>query len=164
MRGGAHLLCRAMIAAPRLACRRRAAVRAIATFRDSYGLWIDGCEVQAEGGRQLPVENPANREIITHVQAAQPSDVGLAVDAGRRAFDDGVWSRADVRDRANVLNEAARLLRQRVPEFAAKEVVQTGRAVREMNAQVRFPRLGPVIQRAAPGHAPATRRAVGPPS
>ena len=42
----------------------------------------------------------------------------------------------DVRDRANIMNEAARRLRARIPDFALTESLQTGRAVREMNAQL----------------------------
>lgn len=115
-----------------------ARARGIATFDADYGLFINGSFRPAADGTRIPVENPATEETITHVAGAGPSDVNDAVEAGRKVFDSGEWSRADVRDRAHVLTEAARLLRERVPDFAAKEVLQTGRAIREMNAQVRL--------------------------
>ena len=51
-------------------------------------------------------------------------------------FESGVWSRCDVRERAKVLNRIAEVLRKDIPRLAELEVVQTGRAVREMKAQV----------------------------
>ena len=45
----------------------------------------------------------------------------------------GVWSRADVRERAKVLNNIAAILRENIPRLAEMEVYQTGRAIKEMN-------------------------------
>jgi hypothetical protein len=48
-------------------------------------------------------------------------------------------------DAGQVLNEMARLLRLRLPEFALQESIQTGRAVREMRAQLgRLPGMKPL--------------------
>ncbi len=52
------------------------------------------------------------------------------------AFEAGTWSRAPRQTRADVLEEAARQLTAALPELIALEVQQTGRAVREMQAQV----------------------------
>lgn len=52
------------------------------------------------------------------------------------AFKLGVWARAPRHVRADVLERAAELLKDELPELIALEVRQSGRAIREMSAQV----------------------------
>ncbi|KAI6847901.1 aldehyde dehydrogenase [Hortaea werneckii] len=68
--------------------------------------------------------------------AASAEDVEDAVQAAHKTFQSGVWSRADRHHRADVLEKAAALLTQNLDELIAIEVQQTGRAIREMKAQV----------------------------
>lgn len=110
--------------------------RGVATFRSSYGLWINGKEVPAAAGATFDLENPATLEHLTSVAEGREEDMDLALSAAKAAFVAGEWANADVSDRANVLNKAAALLRARVPEFAHLESLQTGRAIREMNTQL----------------------------
>lgn len=56
--------------------------------------------------------------------------------AAHKAFKSGVWSRAPRHQRADVLDRCAELLLQALPRLIPLEVEQTGRAIREMNAQV----------------------------
>jgi acyl-CoA reductase-like NAD-dependent aldehyde dehydrogenase len=51
-------------------------------------------------------------------------------------FESGTWSKAPVMQRSKVLSKLAQLLRERIPEFAELETLQTGRTIREMNAQL----------------------------
>lgn len=107
--------------------------------RDEYGLFIDGEFVSASGtgeDSRLVVENPATTERLAYVANATAADVDHAVASGQHAFETGSWSRASVADRANVLNDIAKALRKRIPEFAEKESLQTGRPIREMRAQL----------------------------
>lgn len=60
----------------------------------------------------------------------------LTIAAAHAAFRSGTWSRSPAHHRADVLDRAAALLTARLPELLALEVRQTGRALREMNAQV----------------------------
>jgi len=59
-----------------------------------------------------------------------------AVESATEAFEDGRWSGMQPRERARVLNKAADLLRARIPELALVESICTGRALKEMNAQL----------------------------
>ncbi|KAI7279472.1 aldehyde dehydrogenase [Hortaea werneckii] len=68
--------------------------------------------------------------------AASAEDVEDAVQAAHKTFQSGVWSRAERHHRADVLEKAAALLTQNLDELIAIEVQQTGRAIREMKAQV----------------------------
>lgn len=59
-----------------------------------------------------------------------------AVHAAHAAYKSGVWSRASRHHRADVLERCAVLLSDALPDLINLEVKQTGRVVREMNAQV----------------------------
>lgn len=52
------------------------------------------------------------------------------------AFKSGIWSKAPRHVRADVLEKIAELLTKNLPQLIELEVRQTGRAIREMNAQV----------------------------
>ena len=52
------------------------------------------------------------------------------------AFQSGAWSRASAQHRSTVLARLARALEARIPELAEIETLQTGRAIREMRAQL----------------------------
>ncbi|KAH9984124.1 aldehyde dehydrogenase domain-containing protein [Russula vinacea] len=74
------------------------------------------------------------------VDAANSDDVKRTVVDAHDAFESGVWSRAPALHRSKVLSRLARALEERVSAFAELETLQTGRAIREMRAQlVRLP-------------------------
>ena len=70
------------------------------------------------------------------VEAASTSDVHQTVQDAHAAFQSGVWSRASTQHRSTVLARLARTLEARIPELAEIETLQTGRAIREMRAQL----------------------------
>ncbi|KFA49887.1 hypothetical protein S40293_01201 [Stachybotrys chartarum IBT 40293] len=102
---------------------------------DTYKLWLAGKE-QPGGADMIPVEDPATGEIIAHCHAASSDDVHTAVAAAHDAYKSGVWSRASRHARAEVLERCSALLTAALPQLIALEVRQTGRAVRELQAQV----------------------------
>ena len=69
-------------------------------------------------------------------QTASEVDVNHAVEVAQEAFKLGVWSKAPRQVRADVLDKAAEMLTQELPGLIALEVKQTGRPIREMQAQV----------------------------
>ena len=105
-------------------------------FRDTYGSWVNGKELILPGHPSFDVENPATGEHLCSVQSADTKIVDDAINIAHDTFHSGVWSKSDVRERAKVLNEMARLLRENIDDMAEMEVAQTGRAVREMKAQL----------------------------
>lgn len=113
-----------------------AARRGIASFDDSYGLFIDGAFTPSHNGKYIDIEDPATGAILTRVADGGAEDIDAAVRSGQRVFEAGDWSRADPRDRAEVMQRAARTLAERVPATAELESQQTGRAIREMRAQL----------------------------
>ncbi|KAM3424717.1 hypothetical protein BST61_g6704 [Cercospora zeina] len=98
-------------------------------------LWIAGQEVEGTG-ETIPAEDPSTGTIFAHCHSASVSDVDYAVDRAYETFKSGVWSRRDRHQRADVLEKAAELLAANLADLIALEVLQTGRAIREMKAQV----------------------------
>lgn len=74
--------------------------------------------------------------MFAHCHSASNQDVESTVQLAHKAFKSGVWSRLPRHLRADVLEKAATLLAENLPDLISLEVQQTGRAVREMNAQV----------------------------
>ncbi len=72
------------------------------------------------------------------IVCANQEDVENAVFSAHEVFKAGIWSRAPASQRAGVLSNLARDLEERVPDLAKIETLQTGRAIREMKAQVRL--------------------------
>ena len=70
------------------------------------------------------------------VDAANSEDIGRTVVDAHAVFQSGIWSRAPAIHRSKVLTRLARALEERVPALAELETLQTGRAIREMCAQL----------------------------
>ncbi|PSN61778.1 aldehyde dehydrogenase-like protein [Corynespora cassiicola Philippines] len=91
---------------------------------------------EAERSSQIPIEDPATGEIFAHCHAASSEDVDEVVKHAHSIFKSGVWSKAPRHVRADVLDKIAELLTANLPRLIELEVKQTGRAIREMKAQV----------------------------
>ncbi|KAI3395640.1 hypothetical protein diail_1005 [Diaporthe ilicicola] len=98
-------------------------------------LWVAG-KPEDGRGELIPVEDPATGTVFAHCHSASNEDVENTVQLAHEAFKSGVWSRLPRHLRADVLEKAAALLTENLPGLISLEVQQTGRAVREMNAQV----------------------------
>mmetsp|Transcript_31847 Transcript_31847/g.83132 ORF Transcript_31847/g.83132 Transcript_31847/m.83132 type:complete len:414 (-) Transcript_31847:71-1312(-) len=103
-------------------------------LKEKYGNWINGEEVFGESS--VPVENPYNQKVVTRVAEASKEEVDAAIDLAKEAFDDGRWSKLSGKERGRVLQKAALLLRERVEKLAEIESICTGRAIKEMKAQL----------------------------
>ncbi|KAI1845835.1 hypothetical protein JX265_013516 [Neoarthrinium moseri] len=98
-------------------------------------MWVAGQERPGKA-ELVPVENPATGEIFATCHAASVEDVDETVQLAHKAYKSGVWAKATRSFRADVLDRAAGLLTANFSELIPLEVLQTGRAIREMNAQV----------------------------
>ena len=105
-------------------------------LKPSYGLWIDGKEVDAAANEKVALYNPATGDQISEVAQGRSADVNRAIDSAADAFRDGRWSGLEGRERARTLNRVASLLRERIPDMAAMETAMTGRCIREYLAQL----------------------------
>ncbi|KAI1767188.1 aldehyde dehydrogenase [Hypoxylon sp. FL1150] len=101
----------------------------------TYSMWVAGREHPGEA-EQIPVEDPATGEIFAQCHAASAADVERTIAVAHETFKSGVWSKSPRHHRADVLDQCAVLLTAALSEMIPLEVRQTGRAIREMNAQV----------------------------
>ncbi len=92
------------------------------------GEWRDGAM-----GKTFETINPATAEVITTIAAAEPSDVDLAVQAARRAFDDRAheWQKMAPVDRGKLLWRMADLIEKNIDEFARLETLDNGKPIFE---------------------------------
>lgn len=105
-------------------------------FKNVYGPFINGKEADVKGYRDtFDVCSPATGEKLCSV-VHDADDITAAVNAAQASYESGVWSRLDVRERAKVLSLCAEALRENMNMLADMEVAQTGRAVKEMKAQL----------------------------
>ncbi|HVT67517.1 MAG TPA: aldehyde dehydrogenase family protein [Trebonia sp.] len=97
-------------------------------LRGSYGLFIGGSFVS--GSSVFKTVSPATEEVLAEVTHGTSEDVDRAVAAARHAYE-RVWSTLHGRERARFLLRIARLLRERTPELAVLESLDTGKPIRQ---------------------------------
>lgn len=105
-------------------------------FKPLYKSWIAGKEYSSILGKKYSLNCPSTEISFCEVEEAGPIEVDLAVQTARLTFDQSLWTKQDVQEKAYILQLTANLLRDKVSEIALKESIQTGRALREMNAQL----------------------------
>ena len=91
--------------------------------------FIDGKFVDAVSDKTFDSINPANGQVLAQVAECDAADVDLAVAAGRRAFEDGRWSRMAPGDRKAVLLKLADLIRANLEEMALLDSLDMGKLV-----------------------------------
>ena len=103
--------------------------------------WLAHLHVSKENGlaRSLSPDKDAKPVCFGQpcsVDAANSEDIQRTVVDAHATFESGVWSRASANHRSKVLTRLARALEERIPALAELETLQTGRAIREMRAQL----------------------------
>jgi gamma-glutamyl-gamma-aminobutyraldehyde dehydrogenase len=91
-------------------------------------MWIDG-GWDTSAGRTSPIISPRDGEVVANVTSADGDDVDRAVRSARRAFDSGVWSRLEPRERGEVLIRWANLLDEHRDELALLLALEMGKPV-----------------------------------
>ncbi|MCH4091385.1 aldehyde dehydrogenase [Acetobacter sp.] len=93
--------------------------------------WIDGRFVPAASGRCFGTVNPASGEVLTDVARGGVEDIDRAVQAARKAFDDGRWSRLTPAARKDVLLRLVAFIRDNAEEFALLDTLDMGKPISE---------------------------------
>lgn len=91
--------------------------------------FIDGKFVDAVSGKTFDSINPATGGVLAPVAECDAADVDLAVAAGRRAFEEGRWSRMAPGDRKAVLLKLADLIRDNLAEMALLDSLDMGKTI-----------------------------------
>ncbi|MGA7194903.1 MAG: gamma-aminobutyraldehyde dehydrogenase [Anaerolineales bacterium] len=93
----------------------------------NYKLWIDGKWADTKGGKMMSIENSATGEKIADVIDASREDVDRAVQAAKRAFYDGRWSKKAPAERSKIIWKLADLLEANAERLARVESENTGK-------------------------------------
>jgi aldehyde dehydrogenase (NAD+) len=94
-------------------------------------LFIDGAWVDAQSGETFPTFAPSTGEKIADVAKAGREDAQRAVEAARRAFDDGPWPKMSGKKRADKLRRVSELINERSAEIAEIEARDGGGTIRK---------------------------------
>jgi len=92
-------------------------------------LFIRGEFVAAHDGATFDTFSPRDGKLITAVSAAGLVDIDRAVNAAAKAFESGVWSRADRRERQRVLARLSDLMLENLDELALLESLDSGHPI-----------------------------------
>ena len=84
----------------------------------NYQMYIDGKFCDAKAGATLESVNPANEEKIAVFPKASSEDLERAIQAARRAYDEGEWPRMSLPERASFLVKIAHIIRESAYEIA----------------------------------------------
>jgi 5-carboxymethyl-2-hydroxymuconic-semialdehyde dehydrogenase/aminomuconate-semialdehyde/2-hydroxymuconate-6-semialdehyde dehydrogenase len=88
--------------------------------------YIDGRWLPESGQEKLAVTYAGTGEQIAELCAADAAEVAAAVESARSAFESGVWSRASVAERKQVLHRISQLIIDNKQLLADCEVAHTG--------------------------------------
>ena len=94
-------------------------------------LFIDGQWADPQSGQFFKTINPATEEAITEVAEAGVQDVDRAVQAARRAFESGPWSKMAAADRGRILWKLGDLIEANVQEIGRLETLDQGKTITE---------------------------------
>ena len=89
-------------------------------------IFAGGRFVRSDSGRTAEIVSPRTEEVIGRVPLADDADVDRAVDAARRAFDEGEWPRLAPAERAAAMRRLADALDRRQAELTELGVEENG--------------------------------------
>ena len=95
----------------------------------NYKNYINGQWVDAKSGKNFPVENPFNQEIIAHVPDSDKNDIDKAVSAAKTAYKD--WHIMSAGDRRDLMRELATKSRENSKKLAKTISMEMGKPLPE---------------------------------
>jgi betaine-aldehyde dehydrogenase len=97
--------------------------------------FVDGAPHSGSAG-EASIFNPANGEQIASVSRAGVDDVDHAVSVARDRYEEGVWRRATVRQRRDVLRNLADLIRRDQERLAVLESTNAGKPIAAARGEI----------------------------
>lgn len=101
---------------------------------DEYRLWIGGQKVKSKSGKTFDVKNPADGQVFAKVAEGGAEDVDAACKAAAAAA--AGWAKVSPRERARVLFNVARTVRDNLEELAQLETRNTGKPLADSRDEV----------------------------
>jgi 4-guanidinobutyraldehyde dehydrogenase/NAD-dependent aldehyde dehydrogenase len=91
--------------------------------------FVGGRYVEAVSGETFDCVSPIDGRVLGKVASCDAADADAAVEAARRAFESGAWSRAAPAHRKKVLQRFAELILQHREELALLETLDMGKPI-----------------------------------
>lgn len=91
--------------------------------------FVNGSYLEDRAGAVIEVIYPATGEVIAQLHEATPSVIAAALSSAKAA--QSAWAATRPVDRARILRRAADLIRERNPELARLETLDTGKPIQE---------------------------------
>lgn len=108
--------------------------RDVINLYDRYGVYIDRTWKPAASGKTKEILNPANGEPIGFIPVVGPDDISQAIRSAKTGF--ATWRQVAPWKRAEILRDAARLIRERSPEIAAMMSTETGKPLAQAAGEI----------------------------
>ena len=99
-------------------------------------MWIGGEWTEATSGEVRSIFNPFNQEVIAEVAEGGRTDARKAIEAARKAFDEGSWPHTPAGVRGEYLFRLAEEIQKNKPELARLETLNTGKTLVESEADM----------------------------
>lgn len=93
--------------------------------------YINGEWVNAKSQNIREIINPYNSEVIAVVAEGDENDARLAIEAARRAFDQGEWPMTPANERGKLIYKIAESIEDNKEELAKLETLDTGKTLVE---------------------------------
>ena len=95
-----------------------------------YGLFVDGEFAPAASGETFETHDPSTGEVVAKVALAGTEDVGRALGAARRAFDEGPWPTMRPQERTRLMLRVFDRLAEAQEDIAELETADAGHTMR----------------------------------
>lgn len=95
-----------------------------------YQMFIDGKWLDSESGETFDVVNPATEAVIARVAKGTKNDARSAIEAARRSFEKGVWSRKTPAERSQSLWKLADIVEANADHLARIESMNVGKTIK----------------------------------
>lgn len=100
------------------------------------GLAVNGKRIASADGKTAPVYDPATNTVLAEVAQATAADVDAAVKIAHERFSGGVWKQMRSRERGQILQRIANLIREKTEMLAQIESRNGGKPISAARGEI----------------------------
>ncbi|GAA0429328.1 aldehyde dehydrogenase DhaS [Lentibacillus halophilus] len=100
-------------------------------LNDKKKLYINGEFVDSDSKSTFNTLDPATGDVLAKVSEAGQSDIDKAVNAARKAFEEGAWPKMSAAERGKLMFRLADLMEEHIDEIAQLDTLDNGKPINE---------------------------------